>query len=326
MRRGARWALIAAAAAAGCALPWMGVSNSLLFLTTMVLIYAIVGQGTNFLFATAGILSVAQGALWGVGAYIAAIGLHRAGLGFWPAVALSLPIAALVAVLAGYPARRVQGHYFAIVTFAFAEMFVIFGNNAISLTGGNQGLIVSGPVLPKSLPLTDLQAIYLVTLLFFALSLVAATLLKRSNLGMRLAAARVNAPLATSLGINVHRDRLMAFAVSGAAAGVGGVLYAYATRYAQPSSFDVWAGITFLTTVMIGGRGYVLGPTAGAAVALYVPHLLSLDPNVNQILHGILLIAVMLLLPKGILGTTAIALRNFRSRASDAARYGASPR
>lgn len=222
----------------GFALPWTGVSNSALFLTTMIMIYAIVAQGTNFLYSTAGILSVAQGALWGVGAYVAAIGLQRYNIGFGFALLLSIPAGAIVAILTGYPAKRVQGHYFAIVTFAFAEIFVIVGNNAVGWTGGNQGLIVAGRPLAGLSFLSDLQANYLVAFLCFLGSLIAAVLLQRSGFGTRLAAAKTNSALAVSLGMNVVRDRLIAFAVSGAAAGIGGVLYAYLTRYAQPGSFD----------------------------------------------------------------------------------------
>jgi ABC-type branched-subunit amino acid transport system permease subunit len=271
------------------------------------------------LYGTSGQLSVAQGALWGVGAYVAALGLQRWNIDFWVALPIAALAAGLVAGCIGFPARRIRGHYFVIITFAFASILPIFANNAIQLTGGNQGLVVSSAVRgTDAFGLDPLIGGYYVAFGLYLAALVAACFLQTSRFGHRLFAARHNATFAQSLGMNVDRDRLLAFVISGAFAGVGGVLYAYTARYVQPDLFNVWSGITFVMIVMVGGRGYLLGPLIGAVVAVLVPQALGFSPVFNRIAFGVILVLAILILPNGIMGASMTGIRRMTLAAGGA--------
>jgi branched-chain amino acid transport system permease protein len=283
--------------------PWAVGTYALVVLGTVTLTYALIGEGLNFLYGTAGQLSVAQGGLMGIGAYVGALGLDRYGLSFWPALPLALTAGAVTALALGLVARRVRGHYFLIVTFAFAAVIAIVGDVAVGVTGGSLGLsITSVPPGIKLFGIDPLIGTYYLTLLFFFVGIGVAVYLQFSSFGRRLYAARHNPDLARALGMRLNRDRLLAFGISGAYAGVGGLLFAYAQQYVSPDTFDAWSGIEIILIVMLGGRRFVAGPLIGAAIVVLVPNALQFNPNINQMAFGILLIIVILFLPTGILG------------------------
>jgi branched-chain amino acid transport system permease protein len=301
--------------------PMLLPSSRFLSLAVTAAIYVIVANGLHVIFSYTGQLSLAQTTLWGLGAYTAALLTVHLG---WPTAAL-IPAAgicaALAAVAIGIPAFRTAGFSFAIITFAFAEIMRLVANNWSSLTNGSIGITVVTP--PNSIGPVQFDTFYHLTnfyylaLAFAYLSLVGILLIRQSSLGRTFITIRENEVLARSVGINVYRHKLMAFAISGFYAGVAGVFFMYQQKHIDPgplSPFSAFFTIQFLLMILIGGRFSMLGPTIGAVVAIFVPEMINsittdhlgfgevLPFRRIQILFGAGLVLAVLFAPNGIAG------------------------
>jgi branched-chain amino acid transport system permease protein len=280
----------------------LGPSNRLLSLAITAGINIVALYGLSVLFGQTGILSMGHAALVGVGAYTAAILARDLGLDFWAALPCAAATTALLAAVVGFPSLRVSGHHFVILTFAFGQLLTIVLTNGGDFTGRATGLDLGQPVALFGLGLDPLPQFYLLTLGFVALAAIASWAIVHSRYGRTLRAIRENEKLAASLGINVGRHKIGAFVVSGVFAGISGVLLAYFLRHISPSQFASFPSIYLALMVMIGGARLLLGPLAGGILVAFLPELFALDPVQSRILYGICLIAVILLLPNGVIG------------------------
>lgn len=299
--RGRQFAALAAIGLLLAVVPFVGTSNQLLQTFTVALLFAIPAVGLGLLYGEAGQMSVANGALFGVGAYTAAIGAREGLFTVWPAIGLGAGFAALAAILVGLTALRVRGHYFLIVTFAFAELWRICTVNLRGLTGGNQGMMVLEPVHVWGVG--EIESLHAFFFLALAAALAASALvvvLRWSAFGRALRAVRENERLSISLGLNAALARLLAFGVSGALAGAGGVLYAYHLKHVGPESFGAMAGIQIVLVLLIGGARSAVGPILGAIVFFSLPDVVRIDPVSTQIFYGAALVAIVLISPEGL--------------------------
>lgn len=301
-----RWSVLKAlSGTAGVALLFLGPTllgtSRLVFLAATGLIFAIVALGLSILYGDGGQMSVAHGALWGCGAYTAAIGSREWGMSFWVALPLGAVVAALAAALIGFPSLRVRGHYFLIVTFAFAELFRVVMVNLRGFSGGNQGVLVLDPVtVPGFGELESPRHFYYLSATAVVIAAFVVLAIRRSSFGAALHALRENETLAQSLGLPLTRYKIAAFCISGAIAGVAGVIYAYLLRHIEPGLFGAFAGIQMVLVLLIGGARHIAGPVLGAALFLLGPEAVSLDPVDTQLFYGVLLIAVVLFAPAGL--------------------------
>jgi branched-chain amino acid transport system permease protein len=281
--------------------PGTGPSSQLLQLMTLALIFAIPVMGLGLLYGEGGQMSVANGALYGVGAYTGALGASSQLFSFWPALPLAAIAGAGAALVVGLTALRVRGHYFLIVTFAFAELWRIATVNLRTLTGGNQGILVLDDI--PLFGLADggaLLSLYYLSLAFAGLASLAVVVLRFSSFGRALRAVRENERLAISLGLNAPLVRLSAFAVSGALAAIGGVVYAYNVKHVGPDLFGAYAGIQIVLVLLIGGPRSPIGPIVGSMIFLLTPEFIYLDPVTTQIVYGVVLILIVHLAPNGL--------------------------
>ena len=285
--------------------PEAGASSRLISLAITAAINVVVLYGLSILFGQTGILSLGHAALVGVGAYTAAVLARDFGIGFWGALPAAAILAALLAIVVGFPSLRVSGHHFVILTFALGQLFTIFLTNGGTATGGATGLDLQLPTSLFGLPLDPLPAFYRTALAFVALSAAASWAVANSRYGRTLRAVRENEKLAASLGISVGRQKIGAFAVSGLFAGVSGVLMAYFLRHIAPNQFASFPSIYLALMLMIGGARLLFGPLAGGILVSFLPEIFALDPVESRILYGVCLIAVILLLPQGIVGGAA---------------------
>jgi branched-chain amino acid transport system permease protein len=308
-------------------LPAAGPSAQLLQLMTLALIFSIPATGLSLLYGDGGQMSVANGALYGVGAYVAAMGARDQLFLFWPALPLAAAAGALAAFLVGLTALRVRGHYFLIVTFAFAELWRITTANLRTITGGNQGILVLDDItLPGIGDVRSLAALYYVALVFALLAGFTVVLLRFSPFGRALRAIRENERLAISLGLNAAMVRLLAFAVSGALAAVGGVIYVYNVKHIGPDLFGAYAGIQVVLVLLVGGSRSPIGPVIGSIIFFLTPELIRFDPVSTQIVYGVVLILIVLVSPQGLApGIAGLFVRLFRRKKGAAVTEGAIP-
>ena len=279
-----------------------------------VAIYLIAIIGLNILTGYTGQISLGHGAFMAVGGYTTAILMADHGVkDVW-----TIPLAGLVAGAAGFlfgiPALRLSGLYLALATFAVAVSTPAVIKRFEGFTGGGTGINLFGiPELTASLtPIRvfgrDLAFNDWLYYLCWALALVGyvlSWLLLRGRAGLALRAVRDSETAAQSSGVSLARYKTLAFGVSAAYAGVAGSLFAIATTYVNPDTFPIALSILLLVGVVVGGLGSLVGLIAGAVFIQFLPtwsQEVSKSPGAPSVVSGILLIALMFLLPMGVAG------------------------
>ena len=294
-------------------LPWFNPGYRLLSLATSTGISAIALYGLAILVGQAGIMSVGHAALMGVGAYTGAILARDFGLNLWAALPFAAVFSAAVAGLVGLPSLRVGGHHFVIITFAFCGLLTIVLTNGGAYTGAASGLDI-GTIAPLfGVNFGKLQNAYLLVAFFVLASVALTWLVMSSRYGRTLRSIRENEKLAAALGVDVQFHKIVAFMVSGAFAGVAGILQVYFLQHISPELFGAFPSVYIALMVMLGGPRMLYGPLAGALIVTFLPEVLRLDPIDARIAYGVGLIAVIILLPGGVMAGLAslyLALRN----------------
>jgi branched-chain amino acid transport system permease protein len=296
-------------------IPWLGPSYRFLSVAISSEIAAVSLYGLSLLFGQAGILSLAQAALMGVGSYTAAILAVQAGLGFWAAMPFAMLMAALIAGVLGLPSLRVGGHQFIIITFAFGALFSIVLTNGGSFTGAASGLDVGRVGSLLGVKLDKLRNYYLVVTVVLMLSILATHLISASPYGRILRAIRENEVLARAVGIRTGLHKLGAFMLGGVFAGIAGVLQAYFLGHISPTLYGGFPSVYLALMVMLGGPRLLYGPLVGAAIVSFLPEILNVDPVDARIAYGTGLIVVIMAMPGGVTGGIVDLLRWVASRA-----------
>jgi branched-chain amino acid transport system permease protein len=293
-------------------------STRLQAIVALAAVYVIVVYALSLLFHQAGMLSVAHGGLMAIGAYTAALLANYYGLGFWASLIPVAALSGLVGALVGVPVARARGHYFVLLTLAFGSLIIVLIQNMKSLTQGDQGLLVASP--PGAIGPLRFDSLDGQFYLAFGFAVAAGVLvwsISRSALGARLAAIRDNEDLARSLGLYVQWYKVVAFAISGGIAGTAGALFVYQQTIIVPDSFTVLASIQLVIMLVLGGRS-TFGPAVGVVVISLLPEALGLDPVTKQLAYGIALVAIILVLPAGVVPSirygVAVVVSHLRRR------------
>ncbi len=249
----------------------------------------------------AGVFSVATAGMASIGAYGAAILTTRHG---WP-YPMSLLAATLMGSLAGlllsWPLARLRGVFQAIATLAFVQVVVAVALYWGNLTGGAMGF----NAIPHLVGTFEILAA-LVAVIYLMLAMGA------TRLGRAFEAIRQNEAVASSLGVSVNFHQSLAFAISGAIAGLFGALEALQSYALFPNTFGFPAVIAALSYVVLGGRRSVAGPIVGAAILLVLPEVSRPLADYRMALYGAVLMLVIAFMPRGIVDTAMLALRRKR--------------
>jgi branched-chain amino acid transport system permease protein len=262
-------------------------------LATLVGIYALLGLGYQIVFGQLRALNLAQGALFGVGAYATA--LTAPHLGSF-ALLIAPLAAAAVAALAAPPMLRLQSHYFALATLALASLINLVALNAESLTGGANGLVGFSLGLPRGPTLTILVWLVL------AAAVVAYASVFKGTMGEKARLLR-DAPLvAASVGIDAALWRFLAFVIGGGCAGLAGGFSATLTGVVSPEATGFSVMLLCLTAVVLGGARHPLGAVLGAAVAVLLPELFRDLQGSWLLAYAGATLAVVLWAPEGLAG------------------------
>jgi branched-chain amino acid transport system permease protein len=265
---------MAVAAAAG---PFFG--GYQLYVATLGAVYAIVALGNNLLLGHLGVVSLGQGALFGIGAYACGLALRAS----WPlpvAILVGAGVAAGVGFLVGLPALRLSGHYLALVTLAFAAAVVEIIIVMNPITNGVSGIAVAtGVPSPLSTYLLSLGV------------LTAASLAQEGMLGGRLGRifhlVRDSERAAAAVGVRIAQYKLLGFSYSGVLAGLGGSLFVLATQYLAPSMFDVFFSVYLLVAVVLGGMNRPFGAIAGSVFIAVLTQVASAFQGLVSITFGL---------------------------------------
>ncbi|HVZ10382.1 branched-chain amino acid ABC transporter permease [Rhodopila sp.] len=321
-RRSKQGLAIAGVLALAIVLPYV-VSNDYLFhLIIMAVIWGILATSLNLVLGYTGLLSLAHGAFFGLGAYTSALLVTKCGWNFWATIPPSMLIAALGGILIGVLTLRLEGHYFAVSTMSFGIVVSLVLEKWDDLTEGPRG--ISSIPAPTPIPLFGLGhltfesdiAKYYLALAMLLVCLLFVWRMIHSPVGRALEAIRQNELLASCLGVNLIYYKLLAFCFSAAMAGLAGVIYSTYITYLNPVDAGLWNGFYAVMYIVIGGMGTFLGPLVGTVFLVTVPEMLRVFQDYRLLLLGVLLILTITFLPEGIVG----ALKRFGRRRPSRAR------
>ena len=262
-------------------------------LVTLVGIYALLGLGYQLVFGQLRAFNLAHGALFGVGAYAAALSTPYVG---GQAFLVSIFAAMIVAALAAAPILRLQSHYFALATLALASLINLVAVHAESLTGGANGLVGFTAGLP--------QGPILLGLVWFCLipSVLAYAAFFKGSMGENARLLR-EAPLeAATLGIDGGLWRFLAFVAGGAYAGLAGGFSAALSGVVSPEVTGFPVMLLCLTSVVVGGVRHPMGAVLGAAVAVCLPELFRGLQGSWLLAYAAATLVVVLWAPNGLAG------------------------
>ena len=306
--RQASWFLAVAALALAIAAPALIPSSYVLHLLVMSGIWAILGVSMNLMLGVTGLLSLAHGALFGLGGYASALLIVRLGVNFWPALAAAALAGAVGGLVIGLPTLRGRGPYFVISSLCFGLVVQIVIDKWESLTYGPLGITSIPAVSPIPVPgvgrisFDTLPMQYYLVLALLLLVMLAFRRVVDSRLGRALHAIRTNQDLAEAVGVPTMRLSLLAFVLSGAVAGISGALYATYIAYLNPADAGFAVALNGILYVVIGGTGTLVGPIVGALVMTIMPELFRLFGEARLLFFGLLLILVTIFFPQGIVG------------------------
>lgn len=284
------------AALAAASVPLWSPNPYLVHLATLIAVYWILISGLNLVVGFMGLLSIGHVGLLAIGAY--GFALLAGTLGWDPL--LTLPAVGVIGgacgFLLGLPALRLPGFYFAMATLAFSLMVGEFTLAQGDLTGGGAG--IAAPLFNP--PFNTPSAFYWLVVGMAALVTWITWNVSRMMWGRGMIALRDSEVAAASVGVPVYRIRLTVFTFSGVTAGVGGALFASLQSYITPETFVFELGLFFFICIVIGGRGSIAGPLMGTIVLTALPELVAPLARFGQLFYGVLLLAVVLLIPEGL--------------------------
>jgi branched-chain amino acid transport system permease protein len=276
-----------------------------LFQLTMVVVYALAILGLAIVTGFNGQISLGHGAFYAIGAYVTAILMAQYDVPYWATLPVAAVVCAVFGFLIGLPALRLGGLYLALTTFALAvAMPQILKHKALEAwTGGVQGLVIDKPDAPFGLPIDSDQWLYLFTLAVGAAVYLLVWNLLRGRIGRGMRAIRDQPTAAEAMGIDLAMFKTRTFAVSAMVTGIAGSLGAVAIQFVAPDSFGVFVSITLFVGLVVGGVASIAGTIFGAIFIEFVPNLADqVSKAAPGAIYGVILIAVMFLMPAGAAG------------------------
>lgn len=285
-----------------------------LHVLTLVLVYMILAMGLNIVPGFCGLLDLGFVGFYGIGAYTSGLLTVHYGISFWWIVPLAALNGALWGVLLGAPTLRLTGDYFAIVTFGFSELVVLFLTNEIWLTRGPLGLPGIDPIIINLEFINEAWyyeffgeepyfylAILMVAFVYFLLKRV-----EDSRLGRAWFAIREDPLAASSCGVNILNYKVIAFAISAAVGAIGGAFFARWHMFLSPDMFKFWESFLVLCMVVLGGLGNLNGALIGAVIMVSLGEVLrevlpalGMPPEVRFLAYGLVMVLIMRFKPAG---------------------------
>jgi branched-chain amino acid transport system permease protein len=287
-------------------------SGGAVSLLTRIFIFILAVLGLHVILGYAGEIVLAQGAFMAIGAYGSTRIVAEAGLGLVPGMLVGGLLTAAVAVLFGLPSWRVKGFYIAISTLALqfvAEWF--FSTNGLSMIhGGTQQNLPSEVGLIGDLILINTATKqYFVVLAVVALFALLTLNLSRTGIARIFRGIHENDLSSAVLGIDVFRNKLLAYAIGGFMIGVSGSLYSLYIGFITPEYFTITLTLEHYVMLLLGGMGRVWGVILGVSVVTLVQEeiqslILTYASNataLEPVFFGVLIIVVLAVEPKGVI-------------------------
>ncbi|WP_203453443.1 branched-chain amino acid ABC transporter permease [Jiangella aurantiaca] len=311
---------ILALAAAVLSFPSFAANPFILSVGVVIMSYAVLATGWNFVGGFTGYMSLGHAAYSGLGGYATALLIIESGINPWLALVLGALLTAVIAVPVGIASLRVRGASFVIVSIAFVLILQLVFQSWGEFTGGSNGLRVPRPFGPDVLRPEQHERFFYLHAAVLAIALLTWWLIDRSRFGIGLKAIREDEDKAQALGIPTFNYKLVAFVVSAFFTAVGGGLYALWFGFLDPIfQFSILIGSYMVLMSLLGGIRSLFGPMLGALVVGYSVEFFKNeygDTQFHLVATGLLLGLVVLFMPDGVLPALAALLRRFRPQES----------
>jgi branched-chain amino acid transport system permease protein len=296
------------------AIPLAGLSDYHLHVLILILLFAFIYTAWSIM-GRFGLVSLGHGAFLGIGAYTVTMLWNHFGVTPWLGIPAGLALAALTALVIGYPCfrLRITGHYFALVTLALSEVVRLLIVALRDYTGGSLGVTPRTALADSSYSLTALQFAdkevwFYIVLAFWLGGLAIWRLVDRSMARFAMEAISQEEDAAASVGIDVTRTKLGVTLISAAMTALGGALYGQYQVYINPETVSgIAISLQIVFAVIAGGMFVQLGPTVGAVFTLLLAETLRVTVGhevhgLDGTIYGLMLVLFIIYMPKGILG------------------------
>ncbi len=285
-------------------------NHFVLLLTVTVLLYTLATLGLNIQFGYAGVLNFAGASFFGIGAYTSAVLNAHTNVPHLMVLLIGGLIAALIGSLLLLPVLRTRGHYAALVTIAFALLLKAFleVNNVL---GGPQGLQVKGMTIGRwsfndNIEIGNIEVSFYMSYFLLSLALLAGAFillrrLERSWIGLNLDAMRLDETAASCFGLDIARWKITAFTLGNFLIGIAGALFGMVGGFVAPNNYTFADSLILVSIVLLGGIGNPWGLVVATAIVVVVPEKLQTLQEYRFLLYSVMVIAVLLFRPEGLL-------------------------
>ena len=284
--------------------PLLAQNEYQVYVMASAFVWAIAVYGLNIITGYCGQLNLAHGGFFALGAYTLGLLTADYSWSYWPAFVAALAMTAVVGFFVGVVSLRLKEHYFAIFTLCVGFIMYLLMDKWEELTHGPVGVRNIAP--PNGFGLVDFTEttpVYYLTLAFLILSMWFIGKLSRSLLGRTFTAIRNGDELAQSLGINLMRNKVLAFVLSTTFAGLACALYAGMVRFIGPEDANILHTFDMITYLLVGGIGTLSGPLVGTMGVVWLTQSLQFMEEYRMILFGPLLVFLVIFFPRGIVGS-----------------------
>lgn len=281
-----------------------------LLLVVTVLLYTVATLGLNIQFGYAGVLNFAGASFFGIGAYTSAVLNAHTALPHLLVMLIGGLLAALIGSLLLLPVLRTRGHYAALVTIAFALLLKTF-LEVNDVLGGPQGLQVKGMslfgwsfndnVTIGNFELSFYMSYFVLSMILLVASFVLVRRLERSWIGLNLDALRLDETAARCFGLDIARWKITAFTLGNFLIGIAGALFGMVGGFVAPNNYTFADSLILVSILLLGGIGNAWGLIVATIIVVVVPEKLQTIQEYRFLLYSILVIAVLLFRPEGLL-------------------------
>jgi branched-chain amino acid transport system permease protein len=285
-------------------------------LGTEALIFAGLALSVDILLGYTGLLSLGQALYFGLGAYLSALVLMMTP-SFWAAIATTTVVSMIVGTVGGFIANRVRGVYFALITFGLAQVVakVVYNTRAL---GASDGLI-GVPIINVNLGVVSISSaspagFFLFVLGFIVILYAFAAYLLDTPFGRLLIALRANEKRVPFLGYQVVTARLAAYVIAAIIAALSGALYPMLRGFVSPELLFFSTSGNAVITVVTGGVGTLVGALYGGILLTMLKSIVGSYTEHHLIVIGLLFMATVIFLPKGLMGIVRPAIERMLAR------------
>lgn len=289
-------------------------------LFVLLFVFASLSVAWNIVGGYAGQLSLGHAVFYGIGGYTATLLTQNFGISPWIGMLAGAVISGVVAIVIAYPTLRLRGPFFALATIAILEVVRLLVIHEESWTGGSSGISLPLNIGWTWIVFREKINYVIIAFALFLFVVWASWFIRKSRMGHYLIAIREREDAALAVGIHTVRVKILAAVVSAMLTSLIGTFHITYLTFVDPSSaFSLDLSIQIAMFALIGGLGTVGGPIAGTFLVLPIAELArgwlsSVGSGMHGLIYGLILVAVVLTIPRGLAGAFGPALERLMAR------------